>query len=371
MSNSEANEVLYAYIAVALHVVSLVLIRDDNGIQKPVYYISKSLHEIEVKYLPLEKDILVVVHATRKLPHYFQAHTVVILTRLSLKFVLQTADYTGRIAKWNTILGAFDVKYMPRTSIKGQVLVDLVVEFAEPTVEVAAEERSIDEKSVGAVSIPGSPYWKEKSLKLGFSVTNNEAEYEALLQGMVMVQKMGGKSVEMFSDLRLVVGQVEGELEARDLRIHTRHFLSRGSASSSAGDLSRIILMEHLERASEVAKGTVRIHQVGVGPSWMDPIVRFLKDDVLSKERSEAEKIQRNASRFWLSEDHKLYRRSYSGPYLLCVHPQVAELLLEELHEGICGSHTGGRSLSYQAVTQGYWWLGMQKEALEYVKKCD
>ena len=64
MSSPEANEVLYAYIAVALHAVSLVLIRDDNGLQKPVYYVSKSLHEAEVKYLPLEEAILAVVHAT-------------------------------------------------------------------------------------------------------------------------------------------------------------------------------------------------------------------------------------------------------------------------------------------------------------------
>ena len=98
MSNHEADEVLYAYIAVAPHVVSLVLIQDDNGLQKPVYYVSKSLHEAEVRYLPLEKAILAVVHAMRKLPHYFQAHIVVILTQLPLKSVLRTVDYTGRIA---------------------------------------------------------------------------------------------------------------------------------------------------------------------------------------------------------------------------------------------------------------------------------
>ena len=69
MSSPEADEVLYAYIAVAPHAVSLVLIRDDKGIQKPVYYVSKSLHEAEVRYLPLEKAILAVVHATWKLPH--------------------------------------------------------------------------------------------------------------------------------------------------------------------------------------------------------------------------------------------------------------------------------------------------------------
>ena len=80
MSKPEVDKVLFACITVASHVVSLVLIRIDNSVQKLVYYVSKSLHEAEVRYLPLEKAILAMVHATRKLPHYFQSHTVVILT---------------------------------------------------------------------------------------------------------------------------------------------------------------------------------------------------------------------------------------------------------------------------------------------------
>ena len=131
MPSPVVDKVLFAYIAVALYAISLVLIRVDSSIQWPVYYVSKLLNEAEVRYLPLEKAILAVVHATRKLPHYLQAHTVVVLTQLPLKSVLRSADYTGRIAKWGTILGAFDIKYMPRTSIKGQVLVDPVAEFAE------------------------------------------------------------------------------------------------------------------------------------------------------------------------------------------------------------------------------------------------
>ena len=119
MSSPEPDEVLFAYIAVAPYAVSLVLIRVDNGIQRPVYYVSKSLHESEVRYLPLEKAILAVVLSTYKLPHYFQAYIVVVLTQLQLKTILRSVDYTGRIAKWGTILGAFDIKYMPRTSVKG------------------------------------------------------------------------------------------------------------------------------------------------------------------------------------------------------------------------------------------------------------
>ena len=87
MSSLKINEVLFAYITVAPYAVSLVLIQVDNRIQQPVYYASKSLHKAKVRYLPLEKVILAMVHGTRKLPHYFQARTVVVLTQLPLKAI--------------------------------------------------------------------------------------------------------------------------------------------------------------------------------------------------------------------------------------------------------------------------------------------
>ena len=99
MSRPEEEEVLFAYIVVASHAVSLVLVRVDNGVQRLIYYVSKSLHKAEVRYLPLEKAILATVHATRKLPHYFQAHTIVVLTQFPLQSLLQKANYIGRIAK--------------------------------------------------------------------------------------------------------------------------------------------------------------------------------------------------------------------------------------------------------------------------------
>ena len=103
----------------------------------------------------------------------------------------------------------------------------------------------------------------------------------------------------------------------------------------------------------------------------MDSIIQFLKQDILPEERIEADKVRRKATRYWLSENQKLYKRSFSGPYLSCVHPELTKLLLEELHEGICGSHTGGRSLAHRAIIQGYWWPNIQRETLEYVRKCD
>ena len=134
---------------------------------------------------------------------------------------------------------------MPRTSIKGQVLADLVAEFTEPQIEELQLAGNMDEKLVGTISQYRLPTWEiyvdgasnqngsgiglvlispekviiEKSLRLDFSATNNEAEYEALLIGMAMVQRMGGKSVKLFSNSRLVVGQVKGEFEAKDERM--------------------------------------------------------------------------------------------------------------------------------------------------------
>ena len=86
----------------------------------------------------------------------------------------------------------------------------------------------------------------------------------------------------------------------------------------------------------------------------MDSIVLFLKDDILPEKKEEVDKVRRKAPHFWLSEDQKLYKRSFSGSYLLCIHLEAVEPLLEELHEGICGSYIGGRSLSHRTLTQGY-----------------
>ena len=215
---------------------------------------------------------------------------------------------------------------------------------------------------MGLVLISPKKLIIEKLLRLGFSTTNNEAEYKALLEGMFMVQRMGGKLTTMLSDSRLVVGQVKGELEARNERMQgylaqirhlqlkfesfsLQHILKSGNthadflatqATSSVQNLPRVIFIEDLCKPSGIRGNMIDVHHVRIGPSWMGPIIQFLSKDVLP----EAEKVHRKAPRFWLSEDQKLYKHSFSGPYLLYNHPEASELLLEELHEGICGSHT-------------------------------
>ena len=163
---------------------------------------------------------------------------------------------------------------------------------------------------------------------------NNEAEYEALLEGMSMVQKLGGKVVDMFSDSRLIVSQVKGEFEARDKRMQEYldkakclrsnfdsfsllHIPRNGNthadslatlATSSDQSLPRVILVEDLYKPTVTKGYVVHIHHIRVGPSWMDPLLLFLKKDTLPDNKTEANKIRRNTSRFWLFKDQKLYK---------------------------------------------------------------
>ena len=225
-----------------------------------------------------------------------------------------------------------------------------MAKFAEPSLEEVAKTQDMDEKSVGTISLQGHACWKvyvdgaanqkgsgmglvlvsperitiEKSLRLGFSATNNKTEYEALLEGMSMVQKLGEKTMNMFSYSRLVVGQVNGELEARDERMQgylsqVRHLQSHFDsfsllhvprsgnthadslatlATSSAQSLPRVVLVEDLCKPTEVRGGAVHIHHGRVRPSWMDLLVLFLKEDILPKDKSEADKVRRKTPRF-------------------------------------------------------------------------
>ena len=88
-------------------------------------------------------------------------------------------------------------------------------------------------------------------------------------------------------------------------------------------------------------------------------------------DQKEANRVRQIAARYWLLVDRKLYRRSFGGPYLLCLRLKKVNELLAELHNGVCGSHVGGRSLAHRAMIQGFWWPQMQKGAAEYVRKCE
>ena len=99
LTRPELEEDLYIYVVVFDHVVSSVLIRQYEGVQRSIHYLNKTLVDAKTWYLPLEKMVLAIVHATRKLPHYFQAHTVWVLIKHPLQSLLRRLDFIGRIAK--------------------------------------------------------------------------------------------------------------------------------------------------------------------------------------------------------------------------------------------------------------------------------
>ena len=102
----------------------------------------------------------------------------------------------------------------------------------------------------------------------------------------------------------------------------------------------------------------------------MEVIIKYLWAGTLPEEPKQAHKIRVQATRFTLIEGH-LYKRSFTGPYLRCLNHSEALYVLVELHEGVCGNHSGGRSLAHRAHSQGYYWPTMKKDAAAYVKKCD
>ena len=143
--------------------------------------------------------------------------------------MLKRSNFTGRIAKWGSWLGAFDIRYKPRNSVKGQVLADFVAEFSPRDEEEMVchvecypwkvfVDGALSAMGAGAgiVIIISEGIQLEHSFRLGFRASNNKAEYEALLTGLKTILGMGARDVKVYSASRLVVNQVHGSFEVHD-----------------------------------------------------------------------------------------------------------------------------------------------------------
>ncbi|RDY11236.1 putative protein K02A2.6, partial [Mucuna pruriens] len=102
----------------------------------------------------------------------------------------------------------------------------------------------------------------------------------------------------------------------------------------------------------------------------MEPIVEYLEGGKLPVDPAEAGKIRKEAPKYALVEG-RLYRRGFSSPLLKCVGPEEAEYIIKEVHEGICGTHIGGRALAGKIARTGYYWPSLKADCMNYVKRCD
>jgi hypothetical protein len=198
---------LYLYLAVSPTAVSAALIQEEANIQKPVYFISRALREAEQRYMQMEKMAFALIIASRKLRPYFQAYTIKVLTEYPLKKVLRKLDLSGCLVNWAIELSEFDIEFISRNAIKGQVLADFVAKFTgvmeEPPLKVDLWIIHVDgsaaSQSGGAGVVISTPNGEKShsSLRLEFRVTNNEAEYEAVIAGLRIAQEMGAEHVEL------------------------------------------------------------------------------------------------------------------------------------------------------------------------------
>ncbi|XP_077226215.1 uncharacterized protein LOC143859383 [Tasmannia lanceolata] len=233
--------------------VSAVLAKQSDKREHRVYYVSKTLHDAEVRYLNIEKFALAVVSAARKLRPYFQAHRIILLTDQPLKRILQKPETSGRMVSWAVELGEFEIQVRPRPAIKSQALADFIVESTALATESAIMEKTrgptgqMDYEDMGPdpTEQSGEIHWTlhvddsvgktrrgagvvlhgpdgftvEYALWLDFTASNNEAEYEALLAGLCLAAELGAGKLKVYSDSQLVAEQVNGAYEARGFRM--------------------------------------------------------------------------------------------------------------------------------------------------------
>ena len=123
------GEELYLYIAILQAAVSAALVRDEGGLQRLVYFISRAFRGAEERYPRMEKLAFALITTAWKLKPYFQAHTIVVLTKQLLKRVMSSPEAAGRMALWAIELSKFDVQYRLRTVVKGQIVADFTAEY--------------------------------------------------------------------------------------------------------------------------------------------------------------------------------------------------------------------------------------------------
>ena len=402
------GELLTLYLAVSDFSTSAVLVRDKERVQHPVYYCSRALRGVEERYPRMEKLILALVTAARKLRPYFQAHTIEVPIEYPMKQVLHKPEVSGRLMKWAIELSEFDIRYKPKTAIKGQVLADFVMEFTPIKLAQTTHER--DDLPIWKLSVDGASNAQgsgagliltspegidiEYALRFGFHAFKNEAEYEVVIAGLNLAHSLEVDQLEVYSDSQLVVRQIEDTYEAKSetmiLYLQNVHDLlkkfvlvqvkhvpraenSRADAlaklaTASQEDLGRSTPIKYLAEPSIDLYGMM-VSQVGSKPTWMEPIWDYIIDGTLPDDQKEAAKIRTRSARF---TNHKgsLYKRGFFTPFLKCIAGEDTEYVLREVHEGICGNHIGARALAGKVLRQGYYWPTILRDATDLVKKC-
>uniref|UniRef100_A0A2N9F9N7 Integrase catalytic domain-containing protein n=1 Tax=Fagus sylvatica TaxID=28930 RepID=A0A2N9F9N7_FAGSY len=246
-------------------------------------------------------------------------------------------DAAGQLIQWAIELNEFNIKYRPRRAIKSQALTDFIAEFTTASEGPPQDEREPEEK--WEVNIYGSSVKGAGGVGIVFKT----------LEGRLLNQGTG-------NDYTKVILQIPRE---QNIEADT---LAKLASSEEAID-------QRIEIQNSPSHKGEEMNPINISNSWMTPITKYLEDESLPTDVVEARKVKVRATRFILLQG-VLYRRGFSLPYLPCLDKLKAEYVMKEVHEGICGNHSGARSLVHKLVRAGYYWPTMQKDAVSYIRAC-
>ncbi|GJR55097.1 reverse transcriptase domain-containing protein [Tanacetum coccineum] len=353
------KEELIVYLAATKETVSAVLMTEKEAKQMPIYFVSRALRGPELNYTSMEK--------------------------LVLALILSRPEVVRRLQKWSIELGEYAIHYMPKVSVKGQILADFIVERSEEDSSNTPmeEEKKLPEPWIlftdgssctdgsGAGLILTTPIGMEftYALRFRFDATNNEAEYEALIAGLRIAEQMEADMVRYLEKVKALTCGFKVFTIKQIARSENKKADALSKiASISFAHLSKQVLVEELKEKSisEVEVLTVVEEE---GDTWMTPIYKYLAEETLPADMKKARAIKRKSWRFAVINGI-LYKKSFLGPWLRCVGPLQANYVLREIHEGSCSMHAGTRSVVAKALRTGYYWPTMHRDARALIRAC-
>ncbi|GJX89956.1 reverse transcriptase domain-containing protein [Tanacetum coccineum] len=206
------------------------------------------------------------------------------------------------------------------------------------------------------------------ALRFQFTASNNEAEYEALIAGMRIVAQIGVRHIQADIDSNLVSGFDSFSISHVSRSKNKKADALSKIASTSFAYLSKQVLVEILNEKS-INEKEVAVVVEEEEPTWMTPIVEYLRDGILPEDSKDASKLRIKARQYELLHE-VLYRRSFLKPWLRCVGPLQANYVIRERHEGSCNLHARPRSVVAKTMRSGYYWPTMHRDAWETIRKC-
>ncbi|XP_074327800.1 uncharacterized protein LOC141665695 [Apium graveolens] len=413
---------MYVYLSVTDHAVSGVLVKENEGVQSSVYYVSKSLVDAETRYTSLEKLVLALAMTSIKLRHYYESHKIHVMTNFPLRNVLSKHHLTGQMEKWAIRISTYDIMYDTITVIKSQALADFVADISPIQMTDAEQEfqqvlSRVDAKpwtwyTDGASNINGMEFGLVLKSPQGdmiaqtvccdFKPMNNEAEYEAWIMGLTIAKDMKIKNIDVNYDSLLVVNHVKGSYEAKDPKMVAYLDITKGltnhfdnfsiqqvprennvQADALAGlgavfknlDLNNIPVvhivkpaMERLVFGSEIMALDQRDDDTSEdADNWIKTYKDYLQFGTIPANNNEAMVLRMKPSRFTII-DGELFKKSSTGLLQRCLKKHEADMVLRDEHEGECRNHTNGRNLSLKILRLGYYRTILRQDALDYAK---